>query len=47
VIDMSHELDLHIEELRELSEDNPQEMDVVIEMMMQAEDEVEEDVTIE
>ena len=47
VIDMSHELDLHIEELREVSEDNPEEMDVVIEMMMEAEDEVEEDVTIE
>jgi hypothetical protein len=44
---MSHELDLHIDELREVSEDNPKEMEVVIEMMMEAEDELENDVTIE
>jgi len=44
---MSHELDLHIDELREASEDNPEEMEVVIEMMMEAEDELEDDVTIE
>lgn len=47
VISMSHELDLHIEELRELSEDSPEEMDVIIEMMMEAEDELEDEVTIE
>ncbi|MEJ2315719.1 MAG: hypothetical protein P8Y83_02025 [Gammaproteobacteria bacterium] len=44
---MSHELDLHIDELREVSEDNPKEMEIVIEMMMEAEDELENDVTIE
>jgi hypothetical protein len=44
---MSHELDLHIEELREISEDNPEEMEVVIEMMMEAGEELENDVTIE
>ena len=44
---MSHELDLHIDELREISEDNPQEMEVVIEMMMEAGEELENDVTIE
>ncbi len=44
---MSHELDLHIDELREVSEDNPEEMEIVIEMMMEAEDELENDVTIE
>ncbi|MGD8236422.1 MAG: hypothetical protein PVJ65_09750 [Chromatiales bacterium] len=44
---MSHELDLHIDELREVSEDNPEEMEVVIEMMMEAEDELENEVTIE
>ena len=47
VIMMSHELDLHIDELREISEDNPQEMEVVIEMMMEAGEELENDVTIE
>ena len=44
---MSHELDLHIDELREVSEDSPEEMEIVIEMMMEAEDELENDVTIE
>ena len=44
---MSHELDLHIDELREISEDNPAEMEVVIEMMMEAGEELENDVTIE
>ncbi len=44
---MSHELDLHIDELREVSEDNPEEMEVVIEMMMEAGDELENDLTIE
>jgi hypothetical protein len=44
---MSHELDLHIDELREVSEDSPEEMEVVIEMMMEAEDELDNDVTIE
>ena len=44
---MSHELDLHIDELREISEDSPEEMEVVIEMMMEAEEELENDVTIE
>jgi hypothetical protein len=44
---MSHELDLHIDELREISEDNPEEMEVVIEMMMEAGEELENDVTIE
>ena len=44
---MSHELDLHIDELREVSEDNPEEMEIIIEMMMEAEDELENDVTIE
>lgn len=47
VINMSHELDLHIDELREVSEDSPEEMEVVIEMMMEAEDELDNDVTIE
>ena len=47
VISMSHELDLHIEKLRELSEDSPEEMEVIIEMMMEAEDELEDEVTIE
>jgi hypothetical protein len=44
---MSHELDLHIDELREVSEDSPEEMEIIIEMMMEAEDELENDVTIE
>lgn len=44
---MSHELDLHIDELREISEDNPEEMEVVIEMMMEAGEELENVVTIE
>jgi hypothetical protein len=44
---MSHELDLHIEELREISEENPEEMEVIIDMMMEAEEELENDVTIE
>ena len=44
---MSHELDLHIDELREVSEDNPEEMEVVIQIMMEAEDELENEVTIE
>jgi hypothetical protein len=44
---MSHELDLHIDELREVSEDNPEEMEVVIDMMMEAGDELENEVTIE
>ena len=47
VISMSHELDLHIDELREVSEDSPEEMEVVIEMMMEAADELENEVTIE
>jgi hypothetical protein len=47
VINMSHELDLHIDELREISEENPEEMEVVIEMMMEAGEELENDVTIE
>ncbi|MGD8265720.1 MAG: hypothetical protein PVH09_04095 [Chromatiales bacterium] len=44
---MSHELDLHIEELREISEENPEEMEVIIDMMMEAEEELENDITIE
>jgi hypothetical protein len=44
---MSHELDLHIDELREISEENPEEMEVIIDMMMEAEEELENDVTIE
>jgi len=47
VIVMSHELDLHIEELRELSEKNPDEMEVVMEMMLEVEDELDEEITIE
>ena len=41
---MSHELDLHIDELREVSEDNPEEMEIVIEMMIETEDQMEHDV---
>jgi hypothetical protein len=47
VITMSHELDLHIDELREIFEENPEEMEVIIDMMMEAEEELENDVTIE
>ena len=47
VIMMSHELDLHIEELRKLSEENPDEMEVVMEMILEVEDELDEEITIE
>jgi hypothetical protein len=46
-VNMSHELDLHIEELREVSEENPEEMNVVIDMLIEAEDEVEDEITID
>lgn len=45
---MSNEaLNIHIEDLRELSEENEEVAEVVLEMMMEAEEEFGEEVTIE
>ena len=40
-------LQVHVEDLRELSEENQEVADVLIEMMMAAEDEIDDSMTIE
>ena len=44
---MKDMLTVNCEEWREIAESYPEEMEVIIEMMMEAEDELEDEVTIE